>query len=334
MCYNISEVNGLKKIAVMTSGGDAPGMNAAIRTVLRSGHHYGMQVYGVYEGFKGLAEGDIKELHRHDVSRIINRGGTILASARYPEFKQLDVQKKALKRLQDLGIEGLVVIGGDGSFKGALAMHRLGVKAIGIPGTIDNDIASTDYSIGFYTALETATDSMDKLRDTSFSHHRCSVVEVMGRHCGDLALYAGIAVGSEFIITPETGFDLDRTIQAIQDSYVREKRHAIVVVTEKMTNVYDLAKVIDEKTNYETRATILGHVQRGGSPVAYDRVLATELSEHAMSLLAQDDGGYVVGQRGMDIVHTPIEEALAMPKEVSNKRYGLVGKLRNKKENR
>ena len=333
MCYNTPEVNRLKKIAVLTSGGDAPGMNAAIRTVLRSGHHYGMEVYGVFEGFKGLVEGDIKELKRHDVSRIINRGGTILASARYPEFKELDVQKKALNRLQKLGIEGLVVIGGDGSFRGALAMHRLGVKAIGIPGTIDNDIASTDYSIGFYTALETATDSMDKLRDTSFSHHRCSVVEVMGRHCGDLALYAGIAVGSEFIITPETGFDLERTVAAIQDSYAREKRHAIVVVTEKMTDVNELARIIDARTEYETRATILGHVQRGGSPVAFDRVLATELSEHAISLLNDDNGGYVVGQRGMEIIHTPIEDALAMVKEPSNKRYGLVGKLRNKKEN-
>lgn len=324
----------MKKIAIMTSGGDAPGMNAAIRTVLRSGLHYGMEVYGIFEGYKGLVEGEIKRLERQDVSRIINRGGTILASARYPEFKDPSVQEKAIKRLKDLGIEGLVVIGGDGSFKGALALHHLGVKAIGIPGTIDNDIASTDYSIGFFTALETAMESMDKLRDTSFSHHRCSVVEVMGRHCGDLALYAGIAVGSEFIITPETGFDLDRTITAIEDSYQRSKRHAIVVVTEKMTDVYALARIIDEKTNYEARATILGHVQRGGSPVAFDRVLATELSEHAVSLLNEDKGGYVVGIRGMTITETPIDEALAMKKEVSNKRYGLVGKLRNKKENR
>lgn len=324
----------MKKIAIMTSGGDAPGMNAAIRTVLRSGLHYGMEVYGIFEGYKGLVEGQIQRLERQDVSRIINRGGTILASARYPEFKDASVQEKAIKRLKDLGIEGLVVIGGDGSFKGALALHHLGVKAIGIPGTIDNDIASTDYSIGFFTALETAMDSMDKLRDTSFSHHRCSVVEVMGRHCGDLAVYAGIAVGSEFIITPETGFDLDRTITAIEDSYQRSKRHAIVVVTEKMTDVYALARIIDEKTNYEARATILGHVQRGGSPVAFDRVLATELSEHAVSLLNEDKGGYVVGIRGMTITETPIDEALAMKKEVSNKRYGLVGKLRNKKENR
>lgn len=320
----------MKKIAVLTSGGDAPGMNVAIRTIVRSGLHYGMEVYGIYEGYKGLVEGKIEPLSREDVSRIMNRGGTILRSARYPEFEQLDVQKKGIEQLQQRGIEGLVVIGGDGTFKGGLAVNRLGIPTIAIPGTIDNDIPSTDYSIGFFTALETAMDSMDKLRDTSFSHHRCSVVEVMGRHCGDLALYAGIAVGSEFIITPETGFDLNRTLAAIQDSYNRKKHHAIVVVTEKMTDVNQLAQIINDQTKYETRATILGHVQRGGSPTAYDRVLATELAEHAVSLLYQHDGGYVVGQRGMKIVHTPIEEALLMNKEVSNKRYGLVGKLRNK----
>jgi len=320
----------VKKIAVLTSGGDAPGMNVAIRTVVRSGLHYGMEVYGVYEGFKGLTEGAIEKLDRSDVSRILNRGGTILRSARYPEFLSLDTQKKALEQLKSRGIEGLVVIGGDGSFKGALAMHHLGIQAIGIPGTIDNDIASTDYTIGFFTALETAMESMDKLRDTSFSHHRCSVVEVMGRHCGDLALYAGIAVGSEFIITPETGFDLQMTLDAIQDSYQRKKHHAIVVITEKMTDVNELARIIDEKTQYETRATILGHVQRGGSPTAYDRVLATELAEHAVSLLNEGQGGFVVGQKGSDIIHTPIEKALKMKKSPSNKRYGLVGKLRNK----
>lgn len=320
----------MKKIAVLTSGGDAPGMNVAIRTVVRSGLHYGMEVYGIYEGYKGLVEGKIERLYREDVSRIMNRGGTILRSARYPQFAALEMQKKGIEQLQKKAIEGLVVIGGDGTFKGGLAVNRLGIPTIAIPGTIDNDIPSTDYSIGFFTALETAMDSMDKLRDTSFSHHRCSVVEVMGRDCGDLALYGGIAVGSEFIITPETGFDLDRTLAAIQDSYNRKKHHAIVVVTENMTDVNELARVINEKTAYETRATILGHVQRGGSPTAYDRVLATELAEHAVSLLFAHEGGYVVGQRGMKIVQTPIEEALMMPKKMSNKRYGLVGKMRNK----
>jgi 6-phosphofructokinase 1 len=324
----------VKKIAVLTSGGDAPGMNVAIRTIVRTGLHYGMEVYGIYEGYKGLVEGQIEPLSREDLSRIMNRGGTILRSARYPEFEQLDVQKKGIEKLKEKGIEGLVVIGGDGTYKGGLAVHRLGIPTVAIPGTIDNDIPSTDYSIGFFTALETAMDSMDKLRDTSFSHHRCSVVEVMGRHCGDLALYAGIAVGSEFIITPETGFDLNRILTAINDSYNRKKNHEIVIVTEKMTDVNELAKIINQQTKYETRATILGHVQRGGSPTAYDRVLATELAEYAVSLLYNQNGGNVVGQRGMSIVHTPIEDALNLKKEASNKRYGIFGRLKTETEGR
>ena len=317
----------MKKIAVLTSGGDAPGMNAAIRAVLRSGHHHGLEVYGIYDGYKGLCEGTIKLLSREDVSRIINRGGTVLGSARYKPFKEHDVQVDALKRLKSLGIEGLVVIGGDGSFMGALALSKLGIDTIGLPGTIDNDIASTDYTIGFYTALQTIVDSVDKLRDTSFSHHRCSVVEVMGRYCGDLAVHAGIAIGSEFIITPETGFDEAKTIQAVQGSYNRNKRHAIVVVTERIVDAQTLADAITENTGYEARATVLGHVQRGGSPVAFDRVLATEMGEHAVSLLVKKHANRVVGVRGLDIVDYDIEEALAMKKTVTNKRYGLVGKL-------
>ncbi len=317
----------MKKIAVLTSGGDSPGMNAAIRAVLRSGHHHDLEVYGIYDGFKGLCEGNIRLLSREDVSRIINRGGTVLGSARYKPFLEEEVQKLGADRLKSLGIEGLVVIGGDGSFKGALALSKLGIKTIGLPGTIDNDIASTDYSIGFYTALQTIVDSVDKLRDTSFSHHRCSVVEVMGRYCGDLAVHAGIAVGSEFIITPETGFDETKTLQAVQTSYEHNKRHAIVVVTERITDVKALAESITKNTQYEARATVLGHVQRGGSPSAYDRVLATEMGEHAVSLLVNNLGNRVVGIRGIDIIDYGVEEALEMKKTVSNKRYGLVGKL-------
>lgn len=317
----------MKKIAVLTSGGDAPGMNAALRAVVRSAFHYGHEVFGIYEGYKGLYEGNIKKLERENVSRIINRGGTVLGSARFPEFKEESYQKAAAQRLRDLEIEGLVVIGGDGTFMGAQALMRQGIKAIGIPGTIDNDIASSDYTIGFYTALQTIVDSVDKLRDTSFSHHRCSVVEVMGRHCGDLAVYAGIAVGSEFIITPETGFDKAKTIRAVQDSYEREKRHAIVVVTEKMTDVHALAKDIDQNTEYETRATVLGHVQRGGSPVAFDRVLATEMGEHAVMLLHNDISGRIVALKGMDIIDYEMTEALNMKKKATNKRYGLYGRL-------
>ncbi len=319
----------MNKIAVLTSGGDAPGMNAAIRAVVRSCLHYGIEPYGVYDGFKGLCEDTIKPLDRKDVSRIINRGGTILGSARYLEFKALSYQKKAVENLKRHGIEGLIVIGGDGSFNGALALNELGVYTMGIPATIDNDIASTDYTVGFYTALDTAVESIDKLRDTSFSHQRCSVVEVMGRHCGDLALYAGIAVGSEFIVTPETGFDKSLTIAKVKESFNRNKRHAIVVVTEKMTDVFQLSKDIEAATSHETRATVLGHVQRGGTPQAFDRVLATEMAERAVDLLSQNQSSKVVVLNGKEISEIDMQDALNMKKEIPNKRYGLVGQLKN-----
>lgn len=312
----------------MTSGGDAPGMNAAIRAVVRSGLHYDMEVYGVYFGYKGLCEGNIKKLSRNDVSRIINRGGTVLGSARYPEFKQKEVRQKGVEKLQDLGIEALIVIGGDGTYRGAQALNEMGIRTIGLPGTIDNDISSTDYTIGFMTSLQTVVDSIDKLRDTSMSHVRCSVVEVMGRSCGDIALYAGIAGGSEFIITPETGFNKKRLLDAIEHSNKTGKRHAIVVVTENMVNVIDLAKEIEDHTGFETRATVLGHVQRGGDPVAFDRVLATEMGEYAVDLIANGKGGRAVGLRGMDYVDYDINFALNKKREIPNKRYGLVGRLK------
>jgi len=319
----------MRKIAVMTSGGDAPGMNTAIRAVVRSGFHYGFEVYGIRNGFLGLYEDEIFKMDRSDVSRIINRGGTVLGSARFPEFRELENQKVAVENLKKRGIDGVIVLGGDGSFKGASALSEHGIKTMGLPATIDNDIAATDYSIGFFTALDTAVESIDKLRDTSFSHRRCSVVEVMGRHCGDLALYAGIAVGSEFIITPETGYIKEKTIRSIQESFDRNKRHAIVVVTEHMTDVNDLAKEIEARTGHDTRATVLGHVQRGGTPQAFDRVLATDMAERAVYLLKQGRDSLVLGLRGQEITSFRMDVALAMEKPVSNKRYGLLGRLRN-----
>ena len=318
----------MKKIAVMTSGGDAPGMNAAIRAVVRSGIHYGLEVYGIYHGYKGLCEGEIKKLNRYDVTRIISRGGTVLGSARYPEFQEIETRKIAMKQLHDLGIDAIIVIGGDGTYRGAQALSDMGVPTIGLPGTIDNDISSTDYTIGFFTALQTVVDSIDKLRDTSMSHKRCSVVEVMGRHCGDLALYAGIAGGSEFIITPETGFDKERLINAISNSNKIGRKHAIVVVTENIVNVVDLAVEIEERTGFETRATVLGHVQRGGDPAAFDRVLATEMGEYAVDLLVQGKSGRAVGLKGMDYVDYDINFALSKKREIPNKRYGLVGRIK------
>ncbi len=317
----------MKNIAVLTSGGDAPGMNMAIRAVVRSGFHHGFNVYGVYNGFKGLVEDDIKKMTRETVSRILNRGGTILGSARYEAFKQVEVQQRAVENLKRRNIDGLIVIGGDGSFRGARDLHTLGIQCICLPGTIDNDIASTDYTIGFFTALNTAVESIDKLRDTSFSHQRCSVVEVMGRHCGDLALYAGISVGSEFIVTPETGYNKQQTIDAVKTSYQRNKRHTVVVVTEHMVDINDLAKSIQEEVGYETRTTVLGHVQRGGTPSAFDRVLAAEMAEYGVELLSRGIGGRVVGLRGMDYKDYGIDEALTMKKTISRKRYGIVGRL-------
>jgi 6-phosphofructokinase 1 len=318
----------MKKIAILTSGGDAPGMNAAIRAVVRSGIHYGLEVYGVYEGFKGLVDGNIKKLERHDVTRMLNRGGTILGSARYPEFADIKVREIGVKHLKELGIEGMIVIGGDGTYRGAQALNDMGINCIGLPGTIDNDISSTDYTIGFFTALNTVMESIDRLRDTSLSHKRCSVVEVMGRERGDLALYAGIAGGSEFIITPETGFDRDFTIKSIKESHDNNKRHAIVVVTENMLDPQELAKDIEANTGYETRATVLGHVQRGGAPVAFDRVLATEMGEYAVELISRGIGGRAVGLKGMKLVDYDLLFALNKKKEIPNKRYGVVGRLK------
>ncbi len=318
----------MKKIAVLTSGGDAPGMNAAIRAVVRSGLHYGYEVYGVYYGYKGLVEGTIKKLERFDVTRVLSRGGTILGSARYPEFKEKEVRQKAVDNLKDLGIEALVVIGGDGTYRGAQALTEMGIACIGLPGTIDNDISSTDYTIGFFTSLQTVVDSIDKLRDTSMSHQRCSIVEVMGRNCGDLALYAGIAGGSEYIVTPETGFEKKRTLDAIKKAHDSGRWHAIIVVTENMMDVEELAVEVEDYTGYETRSTVLGHVQRGGDPVAFDRVLATEMGEYAVELIANGKGGRAVGLSNMDYVDYDINFALNKKREIPNKRYGLVGRLK------
>jgi len=318
----------MKRIAVMTSGGDAPGMNAAIRAVVRTGLHYGYEVYGVYYGYKGLCEGTIEKLNRYNVSRIIKSGGTILGSARYPEFKEEKVRQVAVDQLKKLNIESLVVIGGDGTYRGAMALNEMGINCIGLPGTIDNDIASSDYTIGFFTALQTAVDSIDKLRDTSMSHKRCSIVEVMGRECGDLALYAGIAGGSEYIVTPEIGFEKQLLLDGIKEAHNKQRLHTLLIVTEHMVDVHKLAIEVEEYTGYETRATVLGHVQRGGDPAVFDRVMATEMGEFAVELIYQGKSGRAVGLDGMDYVDYDIKEALNKKREISNKRYGLVGRLK------
>jgi len=303
------------KIAVLTSGGDSPGMNAAVRAVVRTAIHYGIEAYAVMNGYKGLVDGDIRRFERNDVGMILNRGGTILGSARLEEFKQVDVRQKAVDHLKALSIDALVTIGGDGTYRGAADLCDMGVNCMGIPGTIDNDIASTEYTIGFFTALNTAIDCIDKLRDTSFSHQRCTVVELMGRHCGDLSIFAGVASGSEIVITEETGFDRQAVLDKIKKAKQMKKRHMIVVVAEHMLDVFRLAKDIEEYTGYETRATVLGYIQRGGTPAAFDRILASKMGTYAVELVKQGAYGHAVCGRGIEIFSMPIREALAMTRK-------------------
>ena len=298
----------VKCIGILTSGGDAPGMNAAIRAVTRTCLNKGIKVYGVRLGYKGLHDGDFIEFDSHSTRNIINIGGTFLKSARFPEFKDPEVRKEAIEQMKKVGMEALVVIGGDGSYNGALKLTEMGINCIGIPGTIDNDIPDTDFTIGFDTALNTIVDALDKLRDTSSSHQRCTILEVMGRRCGDLAVHAGLACGAEMIVTSESGFDEAEIIETLKRSKASDKKHALVVITEHITDVHALAKRIEEATGFETRANVLGHMQRGGSPTARDRVLATRLGIKAVELLEEGKGGLCVSDVKGEIIGLPIEE--------------------------
>lgn len=306
----------IKKIAVLTSGGDAPGMNATIRAVVRAGIHEGLEVFGVEDGYKGLVEGRIFPMTRDTVTNIINRGGTILGSARLSEFSKDEVAQIALEQLKNRGIDALVAIGGDGTYRGALKLSKMGLYCIGLPGTIDNDIASSEFTIGFDTAVNTAVDAIDKLRDTSNSHQRCSIVEVMGRYCGDIAYAAALATGADLVITPETGFSLEEVIKTVKKCQNHKSRHVLIIITEHITDVRELAKQIQEYTGFDSRATILGHVQRGGSPSPFDRVLASRLGIAAVEELLKGEGGKCMGVFHNEVVATPIEEALTMKKQM------------------
>lgn len=318
----------IKRIGILTSGGDSPGMNAAIRAVTRIAIANGIEVVGIMDGYRGLLDGSYRPLLKEDVSDILDRGGTILGSARLPEFKDLEVQKAAIQKLNEAGIDAIVVIGGDGSYRGAEALTQLGINCIGLPGTIDNDIPATDFTIGFDTALHTVVECVDKLRDTSSSHHRCSVVEVMGNRCGDLAVWSAISCGAEAVITQETGFDEEDLLERLRylDS-VRKKKHAIVVISEKITDVNDLARKISSNTGFSGRATVLGHIQRGGSPTPQDRVLASRMAEKAIDLLVSGIGGHCVGIVDNQIVSFPIVEALQKPKKSRKELYQLFDRL-------
>ena len=301
----------IKRIAVLTSGGDAPGMNAAIRSVVRAALSYGLEIYGVRDGYYGLYHDKLVKLERHSVSDVINRGGTFLGSARFPEFKDPAVRAKCVEVLKKYDIDGLVVIGGDGSYMGAkLLTEEFGINCIGLPGTIDNDVAGTDYTIGYQTALETALEAIDRLRDTSSSHQRISIVEIMGRHCGDLTISAALAGGCEYIVVPEKGLDKESLMRNIENGLKKGKRHAIIAITELMTDVHQLAREIEDRFGHETRATVLGHTQRGGVPCAFDRILGSRMGVYAVELLLQGFGGRCVGIQNEKLVHHDIIDAI------------------------
>lgn len=318
----------MKSIAVLTSGGDAPGMNPAVRAVVRTACQRGIKVYGVDRGYTGLINGDIHEMNLRSVSDIITRGGTILYSARCPEFKTEEGLQKAVATCKKFGIDGMVIIGGDGSFRGARDLSLRGIPCIGLPGTIDNDISCTDYTIGYDTCLNTIVQMVDRIRDTSESHDRCTVVEVMGRGAGYLALEAGIAVGATSIIVPEVEYDIERDVIArIREFQKTGKKHFIVIVAEGVGGTAEIAKKIEAETGVESRATILGHVQRGGSPTARDRIMASQMGSRAVDLLTQGIGNRVVGIRDNKIVDFDIFEALKMTKTIDMKYYELAHEI-------
>ena len=306
----------IRKIGVLTSGGDAPGMNCAIRAVVRAGLKYGLDVYGIMDGYKGLVEDDMFLMDRHSVSDIVNRGGTILGTARLREFKEEKVRQIAVDNLRKRGIEALVVIGGDGSYMGAKKLTETGINCVGLPGTIDNDIASTDYTIGFDTCLNTICYCIDHIRDTTSSHQRCAIIEVMGNHCGDLALFSGLAEGVEMIITPDHPIPEEEIIDSLRKLHDAKRKRAIVVVSEKIyPNINEFAKKITVETGFEAKAEVLGRVQRGGTPSAFDRILAARMGAYAVDCLLEGKGGICVGMVDNKIVDYDIYEALQLPRD-------------------
>ncbi len=321
------ETTEMKRIGVMTSGGDASGMNAAIRAVCRSGIAKGLEVFGINRGYEGLITGDLFKMDLRSVSEILHRGGTMLYSARCPEFKTSEGIERGVRTCKQFGLDGLVVIGGDGSFRGARELSLAGIPCIGVPATIDNDIVCSDYTIGVDTALNTIIESVDKIRDTSHSHDRCSLVEVMGRHCGYLALHAGIATGATAIFVPERKLDFKKDIvERMQFTRGIGKKHFIMLVAEGVNypgGITQMAKDIEDATGVVTKTTVLGYVQRGGSPSAKDRIIATRMGVYAVHLIAKGIGNRVVVMNGEDIVDYDIKEALEMKKQFDDNLYQM-----------
>lgn len=317
----------VKSIAVLTSGGDSQGMNAAVRAVVRSGLYHGLNVYGVQRGFQGLINDDIRPMDLRSVGDIIQRGGTILQTARCKEMETLEGQKKAAENLLKRGIDSLIVIGGDGSYRGAEALSKLGINTMGLPGTIDNDIAYTDFTIGFDTAVSIVVDAVNKLRDTMSSHERASIVEVMGRHCGDIALYAGLASGAESILVPEVPVDLEEVSMRMKENFKNGKRHSIILVSEGVGSAAEIAKTIYEYNGLEARVTVLGHIQRGGCPTHNDRVLASRLGDYAVRRLVAGDSCKACGVIKGELVATDISEVVNTRKPFNMELYELASRL-------
>lgn len=314
----------MKKIGVLTSGGDAPGMNAAIRAVVRYGIFNNINVVGIKNGFRGLVEGDSVEMSLSSVADIIHRGGTVLGSARSKEFQEKEGFERALKNVKYLGLDGIVAIGGDGTFMGAMELAKAGVPTIGIPGTIDNDLAYTQYTLGFFTALTTVLESVEKIRDTSSSHGRTNVIQVMGRNCGDIALYAGLAGGAEMVIIPEVDYNIDEVCDKIMQGRARGKKHSIIILAEGAGDAKDISELIEKKTGVGTRYSVLGYTQRGGTPSAFDRLMGSQMGAMSVELLTNSVSNRVLGIRGNEIFHMDIEEALAMEKKFDEKTYELT----------
>lgn len=318
----------MKAIGILTSGGDAPGMNAAIRAVVRTAIYYGYKVYGIEKGYKGLLNEEIFEMSLSSVGDIIQRGGTILKSSRCDEFRTPEGREKAVEILENHGIESLVVIGGDGSFNGAKELSKLGVSTVGIPGTIDNDLEYTDYTIGFDTAMNTIIDAISKIRDTSSSHDRVNIIEVMGRHCGDLALYAGLAGGAESIVVPEKDVRTEEIVNRLKTTQKRGKKHSIIVLAEGATSIENgslgLKAALADGDKADVRITVLGHVQRGGAPSAFDRILASKLGNRAVELLIEGKSSRVVGIKDNKVIDMDIDEALSMENTFDDEAYEMA----------
>ncbi|OPA81124.1 6-phosphofructokinase [Paenibacillus selenitireducens] len=320
-------MSAVKKIAVLTSGGDSQGMNAAVRAVVRSGLYYGLEVFGVQRGYQGLLNNDIRPMDLRSVGDIIQRGGTVLQSARCKEFVTPEGQQKGADILRENGIDGLVVIGGDGSYQGANKLSKLGIKTMCLPGTIDNDISFTDFTIGFDTAVSIVVDAVNKLRDTMSSHERSSIVEVMGRHCGDIALYAGLASGAETILVPEVPFTIDEVANRMRQNFEHGKRHSIVIVAEGVGRGDDIAKGISERVDVDARVTVLGHIQRGGCPTHNDRVLGSRLGDFAVRKLIEGESGKACGIIKNELVLTDIDTVVNTKKGFNKELYDLASRL-------